>query len=348
MLAEDYDGVRKAMTRLLEPVCDVVGCVSDGAELLDTIERLRAEIVVLDLNMPGVDGLHTCRQIKTAAPDVDLIVCTAADDSNLRTSAMEAGASAFVAKFRMGDDLVSAVQRTDRSSLRSPRTSDCDCGAEEPRDVSGRLIDAQERERHRLSRELHDGVGQRIALLSSEVASLEDLVADSPAMLERVRWVLRHTEEIGTELHRVCQQLLPVSLERLGLVASIRRLCVELSEAHQMRIHLETGSLPTHISQDVALCVYRIIQEALRNVVKHSDAATAAVRLETHADEIVAHVMDDGHGFDSALARDSNGLGLVSMSERARHAGGTVTVKAKTGQGTQVEAHIPFRVLQES
>jgi signal transduction histidine kinase len=348
VLAEDYDGVLTAMTRLLRPVCDVVGCVSDGAELLDAIERLRAEIVVLDLNMPGVDGLHTCRQIKMAAPDVDVIVCTAADDADIRTGALEAGASAFVSKFRLGDDLVAAIQRTDRSSLGLSRGNECDDVAEELRDVRGRFIDAQERERHRLSRELHDGVGQQLALLSSEVASLRELVASTPATLERVRQLLRHTEDIGSELHRVCQKLLPLSLERFGLAASIRRLCVELSEAHQIRIHLETGSLPSQIGQNVLLCVYRIVQEALCNVVKHSHANLAAVRLETHGNDIVVHVSDDGCGFDPRLACDSNGLGLVSMSERARHAGGSLTVRAQTGQGTHVEAHIPSYVLQES
>jgi len=348
VLADDYDGIRTAIARLLTPMCDVVGHVSDGAELLDAIARLRADVVVLDLNMPGLDGLHACRQIKMAAPDVDVIVCTAADDSDLRTRALEAGASAFVAKFRLADDLVSAIQHSDRSGQRSPDGSDCDRTVDQLRDVGGRFIDAQERERHRLSRELHDGVGQQLALLASEVASLRELVASSPATLERVRQLLRHTEDIGSELHRVCQELLPLSLERFGLAASIRRLCVELSEAHQIRIHLETGSLPSQIGQNVLLCVYRIVQEALCNVVKHSHANLAAVRVETHGNEIVVHVSDDGCGFDPRLACDSNGLGLVSMSERARHAGGSLTVRAQTGQGTHVEAHIPSYVLQES
>jgi two-component system response regulator DesR len=89
-----------------------VGQVSDGAELFHTIECLRPDIVVLDLNMPGIDGLDACRQIKAAAPDLDVIVCTAANDSSLRARALEAGASALVMKFRVGSELLAAIQRT--------------------------------------------------------------------------------------------------------------------------------------------------------------------------------------------------------------------------------------------
>src|SRR5262249_56512251 len=117
---------------------------------------------------------------------------------------------------------------------------------------------AREKERHRLSRELHDGVGQRLALLSAEVAAVREALAGSPFMLERMRQIQAHAEEIGAELHRVSHELLPVSLEQNGLAASIRRVCAELSDVHRVRIDLEIGSLPVQFRQDVVLCVYRI------------------------------------------------------------------------------------------
>jgi signal transduction histidine kinase len=204
------------------------------------------------------------------------------------------------------------------------------------------LIDAREQERHRLSRELHDGVGQHLALLSADLAALRELLCDSPPALERLRRLLTHTEEIGAEVHRVCRDLLPLSLERLGLVGSIRRICAELSSAHRIRIHVDAGDLPDQIDPHAVLCLYRIAQEALSNVAKHSQAATAAVRLEANTDEIVLHIVDDGRGFDPAVARQLNGLGLVSMRERAHHAGGDVALAAKPGQGTRVQARIPL------
>ena len=102
LLADDNEGTRTAFTRLPGSLCDVVGHVSNGAQLPQTIEQLRPNVVVLDLRMPGIDGLRTCRPMKTTAPDVDVIVCTADDDPSLRGAAVEAGAAAFVSKFRSG------------------------------------------------------------------------------------------------------------------------------------------------------------------------------------------------------------------------------------------------------
>jgi DNA-binding NarL/FixJ family response regulator len=125
ILADDYEGIRKAMACLLAPACDVVGCVSDGAELFHAIEVLRPDVVILDLNLPGIDGLDACRQIKAAAADLDVIVCTAAHDADLRARALEAGASGFVVKVRVGDELLAAIQRTRSSGLLRPTR----CGA---------------------------------------------------------------------------------------------------------------------------------------------------------------------------------------------------------------------------
>jgi signal transduction histidine kinase len=214
--------------------------------------------------------------------------------------------------------------------------------AEELRDLGGRLIDAHEQERRRLSRELHDGVGQRLAVLSAEVARLGEQLTGSPPVLEQVRRVSTHTAEVGAELHRVSHELHPAWLEQLGLPTSIRRVCTELSDAHRVTIDLEIGELPADLGQDVALCLYRIVQEALHNIVKHSQAATATVRLEANPVEIVLHVIDDGLGFDPALEHESKGVGLVSMRERVRHVGGELTLTAKPGQGTRVQVRVPL------
>jgi DNA-binding NarL/FixJ family response regulator len=112
LLADDYPGIRSALTRLLAPWCDVVGSVDDTAELLEAVVRLRPDIVVLDLSMPGIGGLRACRQVKRAKPGVDVIVCTAADDPWLPAKVREAGASALVVKCRIGDELVHAIQMT--------------------------------------------------------------------------------------------------------------------------------------------------------------------------------------------------------------------------------------------
>jgi DNA-binding NarL/FixJ family response regulator len=112
LLADDYPGMHPALTRLLAPWCDIVGGIDSATGLLDAIARLRPDVVVLDLSMLGVDGLQACRQIKSIKPDVNVIVCTAAEEPWLAAEVVEAGASAFVLKCRIGDDLVPAIRTT--------------------------------------------------------------------------------------------------------------------------------------------------------------------------------------------------------------------------------------------
>lgn len=116
LLADDYPGLHPALVRLLRPECDVIGSVYDGVELLEAVVRLQPDVVVLDIMMPGIDGLHLCRRVKTAEPDVEVVVCTAADEPWVRAQALEAGASAFVLKSRMGEDLLPAIQRARSAS----------------------------------------------------------------------------------------------------------------------------------------------------------------------------------------------------------------------------------------
>ena len=111
LVADDYPGMYTAITRLLMPSCDVVGHVADGTTLLETVARLVPDVVVLDLNMPRMNGLEACRQIKVAAPHTQVIMFTAAVDGAIREQAMEVGAAAFVSKFRVVDDLLPAIQR---------------------------------------------------------------------------------------------------------------------------------------------------------------------------------------------------------------------------------------------
>lgn len=112
LLADDYPALHKALTRLLSPYCDVVGQASGATELLESVKRVRPDVVVFDVSMPGIDGLGACRHMKAMAPDLDVVVFTSDDDADLRADVFEAGASAFILKFRGGNDLVPAILKT--------------------------------------------------------------------------------------------------------------------------------------------------------------------------------------------------------------------------------------------
>lgn len=213
---------------------------------------------------------------------------------------------------------------------------------QELRELSGRLINAHEQERIRLSRELHDDVAQRVTLLATELGilrrRLESNRADAQEQLARLS---AQTGEIGSELHRLSHELHPARLEQIGLEASVRGFCRELSDARHIPIDVEIGDLPATLAEDVRLCLYRIAQEALQNVVKHSGAARAALTLAADGNDVLLRVVDDGDGFDQLAVREKDTLGLVSMRERARLVQGRLSVTSKHREGTRVEVRVP-------
>ena len=147
---------------------------------------------------------------------------------------------------------------------------------------------------------------------------------------------------MGSELHRLSHELHPAWLEQLGLAASLRRICSELSDAGGITILLEIEEIPVVLTNEVALAVYRIAQEALHNIVKHSGARNATVRLEADRDDIVLSVIDDGLGFDPLAERAMNGVGLISMRERVGQVDGQMTLTSKPNQGTRIEVRVPL------
>ena len=211
----------------------------------------------------------------------------------------------------------------------------------ELRHLGGRLIHAHEEERMRLSQELHDDVGQRLALLSAELGVLRGQLSNSPPILRELGKLSGDIEAIGSTLHRMSHDLHPAWLEHLGLSASIRRVCGDVGRANQIAMHLEIADVPTKLWPAAALCLYRIAQESVHNVAKHSRAANATVRLTEDNGAITLSVDDDGVGFDLAEERCLRGLGLLSMRERARVVQGHMTVTSQPGQGTRVFARVP-------
>ena len=219
----------------------------------------------------------------------------------------------------------------------------CKNAEDELRNIGGRLINAQEEERTRLARELHDDVSQRLAMLSSEIDRMRpQLVSDQSALKSAVDRLSKTTKELCADVHRLSYQLHPFTLDYLGLSASIESLCAELSARQDLEIKFRQLGFPSTIPEDVTLCVFRIAQESLHNVVRHSDASKAEVLLIKTADAVHLRVSDNGNGFDIEQARAKKRLGLISMKERLRLVHGRLSLSSQANQGTQVDVFIPL------
>ena len=211
------------------------------------------------------------------------------------------------------------------------------------RTFGGRLIEAQEQERKRISRELHDDISQQLALISvglQQLQSAEDLKpAERRMRIEKLRI---ETMSLAAEVQTLSRQLHSSKLEYLGLVPAIRALCKEISAHHQAEINFMQSNLPKSMPPDVALALFRITQESLHNAVKYSGVRDFTVRLrgtETHIELVIS---DQGVGFDVSLAKQSRGLGLISMRERIIALKGTLSIESQPMKGTQVSVRVPL------
>jgi PAS domain S-box-containing protein len=211
---------------------------------------------------------------------------------------------------------------------------------------SRRLIQAHELERSRVARELHEDLNQRMALLQIGLDQFEhDVPGLSPHARDQLRSIAQVATKVSSSLHTISQQLHPSRLDILGLVASMDALCKEVSDRHKLRIQFVHRSVPRQLPKDVTLCLFRIAQEALQNVVQHSGSADATVELSAHEDRLELSISDSGAGFSLASAKLATGLGLISIQERLRLVGGHLSIESESGRGTRLRVRIPRRVI---
>jgi signal transduction histidine kinase len=208
------------------------------------------------------------------------------------------------------------------------------------RNLSRRLIEAHEEERALLARELHDDVTQRLAVMAIEVGQAEFAAPDGrqPQLIRSVREGLVRLSE---DVHSLAYQLHPSVLEELGLAEAIRTECERRSRQGLVDVSLDLAPLPAIVGRDVALCLFRITQEALNNIIHHAQAHSARISLRVLDDGLLLAVRDDGVGFDAARGAAEKHLGLASMRERAQLVNGTIDIESAPGLGTAVIVRVP-------
>ncbi len=207
-----------------------------------------------------------------------------------------------------------------------------------------RLIAAQEEERKRVARELHDDLNQRMAVLTIELEQLGQTLENTSSLRKRLLKLRLEAQEISTDIHRLSYRLHPSKLDHLGLAAAVKCLCDELplTKIGKPRVHFHQSGLPADLPKDVTLCLFRIAQEGLRNCVKHSGAELVKVVLTKTDHAICLSVSDNGCGFDTRSAVMEKGLGFISMQERLRLVGGEIKISSQARRGVRIDASSPL------
>ena len=211
------------------------------------------------------------------------------------------------------------------------------------RELAGKLMSAQEEERRRISRELHDDLNQKVAALSIMISTITHQLALEESLRNQLEMVHTYSVEIADGIHRLSHELHPAVLEHVGLPAALRAYVAEFSRLEKIRVELTVSEAVEAIPHDAAVCLYRIAQESLRNIVKHSGVDHAEMTLTMDERAVCLHVVDSGSGFDLSSARNDGGLGLASMEERIRLVQGSFRISTEPGGGSKLLATIPLR-----
>jgi PAS domain S-box-containing protein len=208
--------------------------------------------------------------------------------------------------------------------------------------IGGRLLEAQEEERRRIARELHDDISQKLALLSMELAQANRSANGSvEATKERLNEIRQHCSGIAKDIQSLSHQLHYSKLDYLGLAGALKGFCREFAKQYDVSIDFKDQNVPRQLPRNISLCLFRVAQEALHNAVKYSGTREYTLRLSAAADEVQLVVSDAGAGFDVEEAMRSRGLGLVSMHERVHLVQGRFNVESRPGEGTTIVATVP-------
>jgi signal transduction histidine kinase len=208
--------------------------------------------------------------------------------------------------------------------------------------LSRLLINSQEQERRRLASELHDDFSQRVALIALDLECASDEIPDFlQSTKKKLLAIWNSVGELGTDLHTVSHRLHSSTLETLGLVPGVTALCEEFSARQSVEVVLSTNGVLGPIPFDVSLCLYRVVQEGLRNIKKHSGAARAEIKLSRIENTLVLILQDYGCGFDLRAINNREGIGIQSMTERVHQLGGEFEIVSEPGKGTSIQTTVP-------
>jgi PAS domain S-box-containing protein len=242
---------------------------------------------------------------------------------------------------RRGGDIVGAVVAfidiTERKSAEAALGS-----------VSRKLIEAQEQERTRIGRELHDDVGQRLALLAVELRQLQGDSLKLRDVRSRIGELHKQASSIADDIQSLSHELHSAKLQYLGIASAMRGFCQEFGQQQRVEIEFNARDLPAPLSADISLGLFRVLQEALHNSAKHSGVRHFEVSLWGATDEVHLTVKDSGAGFDLETAKMSRGLGLISMEERLKLLNGTLSIESLFNRGTTIHACVPLGSARES
>jgi signal transduction histidine kinase len=340
LIVDDDLTARETLVAMLEGENYDLQLAKDGIQALQMLEQLQPDLILLDVMMPRMDGYEVCRRIRSTIQlaEVPIILLTALDDRDSLVRGIEAGADDFLSKPADRRELTARV----RTITRLNRYRTLMEQRENIRHMAERTVAAQEEERQRISRELHDDLGQALTTHLLAIRNLqEDLSLPVETMFERLQSLHDQSYEILVKIRRLARDLRPPVLDALGLRVAMQTYCTEFTRRTHLPVIFEADTFLPAFSDIYNITLYRVLQEALTNIVKHAQASQVWVDLSVEDAIVNLTVQDNGVGFSEEKLQ-SNGIGLTGLLERITIAGGTLNINSTSKRGTILSAQFPL------
>lgn len=336
LLADDNVDMRDYVSSLLRPDYEVTA-VADGQEALVECLRSPPALVLTDVMMPQLDGFELLTALRSheKTRTIPVVMLSARAGEEAKVEGLEKRVDDYLVKPFSARELRARIaSQIELAELRGELLRRTQATVQ---NLAGRLINAHDEERNKVSRELHDDIGQRVALLSVTLKEcIEEVHGSAPtAQFSKLSALRQDVDEIASSVHELSHGLHSSAL-RLGLRVALRGLCRTASDQHHIKVSFEGHDL--RLSDQANLNLFRVAQEALSNAVRHGHANEVSVTLEANKGWVRMVISDNGRGFDPRAR--SSGLGLVSMEERLRMIGGNFKVTTRLGKGTQITAQL--------
>ncbi len=353
LIVEDETITARHLRRILTKLgYSVVGVAASGAMALEQIAESKPDLLLADVGLEGeIDGIAVASVAREQWETPTVFLTAYSDAETMRRATLTEPYGYLVKPFaeqELHATIEIALQQCGLAAARKQRVQSTNHllvrTQEELNTVTARLFSAQEEERERIARDLHDDLGHRLALLQMD---LEKIRGRLPAAIREENKqdfdaVLTSIGGLSDSLRDVSHLLHPSILDDLGLEVALRRLCEEFQARYSIATRFSTRSVPAHVLASTSVALYRIVQEGLQNVAKHAGPASVNVALIGATDSLKLSVRDTGSGFDQECEKSRVGLGLISMAQRARLAGGTFEIQSDAKTGTQIHVSVPL------
>ncbi len=379
LTVDDNEALRYSLVRTLRDAGYSVMEARTGNEALALASRL-PDLITLDVNPPDIDGFKVCQELKNnpATNHIPVLhVSSTFVEPEYRAQGLKGGADGYLAEPIDRAELLATVgallrlKRAERDAKRHAelaeiahqevrelnaklevrvreRTAELERKSGEIQELNGRLLRLQDDERRRLARELHDSTGQMLAALNINLTMLKELAAGSnPRMAKMVEESATLTEELTRQIRTMSYLLHPPLLDEAGLESALRWYIEGFTQRSNIAVELEVGKNVARLPSEVEIALFRVVQESLTNVHRHSGSRVAGVKLDRIVDRVILEVWDEGKASPVGKRPFTPGVGTLGMRERIRQLKGTLEIQSEDS-GTLIRADVPLAEMPAS